>query len=308
MSNIVPWTDQERMADAIAESGLFGLKDRTQVLALMAVAQAEGRHPASVARDYHIIEGRPSLKADAMLARFQAAGGSVVWEVYTDAKVEAVFSHPQGGTLRLAWTFEQAKRAGICMGRSGVKDNWAKYPRAMLRARVISEGIRTIYPGVLVGEYTPEEVEDFTPASRLKDVTVDITPDGMPVSRAHLELVDGKATIVRNGHLDNGTQMELAEELGDELDGTPAADVLRLYVPDPKVSPEGGRLYGEYGGPAEFMDAYLDLLDRVTTSTKLTNEEKAAKKEIFKNLNKATRDHCTAILDEELKNVSKGAA
>jgi hypothetical protein len=31
----------------------------------------------------------------------------------------------------------------------------------MLRARVISEGIRSVYPGVIVGEYTPEEVGDF---------------------------------------------------------------------------------------------------------------------------------------------------
>ena len=178
MSNIIPWTDQQKMAEAIAKSGLFGLREPNQVLALMAVAQAEGRHPASVARDYHIIEGRPALKADAMLARFQAAGGRVEWLEYTDAKVEAKFSHPQGGELTLAWTFKQARDTGIAMGRNGPKDNWAKYPRAMLRARVISEGIRTVYPGVLVGEYTPEEVQDFEPRK-----VIDATP-------TQIELVD----------------------------------------------------------------------------------------------------------------------
>jgi len=40
---------------------------------------------------------------------------------------------------------------------------WRKYPRAMLRSRVASEGIRTVYPGVLCGMYTPEEVESFQP-------------------------------------------------------------------------------------------------------------------------------------------------
>lgn len=158
MSNIVPFDDQERMASAIAKSGLFGLKDQTQVLALMAVAQAEGRHPATVAKEYHIIQGRPALKADAMLARFQQAGGRVDWTSYTDDKVEAVFSHPQGGSLKLAWTLAQAKAIGLA-----TKDNWKLYPRAMLRARVISEGIRTVYPGVLTGEYTPEEIQDFRP-------------------------------------------------------------------------------------------------------------------------------------------------
>ena len=168
MSNaIVPWQDQERMASAIAKSGLFGLKSPDQVLALMAVAQAEGRHPGSVARDYHIIQGRPALRADAMLARFQQAGGTVHWLKYADDEVKAEFSHPQGGSLTLSWTLKQAKEIGLAG-----KDNWKNYPRAMLRARVISEGIRTVYPGVLTGEYTPEEVMDFTPAQTMPKIEV----------------------------------------------------------------------------------------------------------------------------------------
>ena len=35
----------------------------------------------------------------------------------------------------------------------------------MLRARVISEGIRTVYPGVLNGFYTPEEITDMQPTA-----------------------------------------------------------------------------------------------------------------------------------------------
>lgn len=155
-TDLVPFQDQQRMAQAIAKSGFFGLKDETQVLALMAVAQAEGRHPASVAKDYHIIQNRPALKADAMLARFQKAGGMVQWAVYKDEQVTGVFSHPQGGTLEVTWTLAQAKAIGLA-----TKDNWKLYPRAMLRARVISEGIRAVYPGVIVGEYSVEEVQDF---------------------------------------------------------------------------------------------------------------------------------------------------
>ena len=66
MSNIIPFTEMQSMADAIAKSGLFGMKDTNSVLALMAVAQAEGLHPATAARDFHIIQGKPALKADAI--------------------------------------------------------------------------------------------------------------------------------------------------------------------------------------------------------------------------------------------------
>ena len=146
----------EKMGTYIAQSGLFGVKTPAQAIALMLIAQAEGRHPASAAMDYHIIQNRPALKADTMLARFQAAGGVVKWLEYTDSKVAATFGHPQGGTVTIDWDMERAKRAGL-----GLKDNWKTYPRAMLRARVISEGVRTVYPAVLGGMYTPEEVMDF---------------------------------------------------------------------------------------------------------------------------------------------------
>jgi hypothetical protein len=146
-------------------------------MAIMLLCQAENLHPAIAMRDFHVIQGRPALKADAMLARFQQAGGKVEWKVYTDAEVTGVFSHPQGGSLEVTWTLAQAKSIGIA-----TKDNWKNYPRAMLRARCLSEGIRAVYPGCVVGVYTPEEVQDFEPrktvdmgtAERVDEVPQDV--------------------------------------------------------------------------------------------------------------------------------------
>jgi hypothetical protein len=171
MTALVSFSDMERMANAIAKSGLFGMKTADQVLALMSIAQGEGLHPAIAARDYHIISGRPALKADAMLARFQQAGGSVKWTKYQDDVVSGVFSHPAGGELEVTWTMAQAKAIGLA-----TKDNWKNYPKAMLRARCISEGIRTVYPGCIVGVYTPEEVQDMEPARDVKATVVEVTP------------------------------------------------------------------------------------------------------------------------------------
>jgi len=152
----VPFEHQMRLAESFAKSGMFGLKSPDQALALMALCEAEGLHPAIAVRDYHIIQGKPALKADAMLARFQNAGGRVKWLEMSDERVAAEFSHPAGGTVTIDWDAARAKTAGFWG-----KDNWKKFPRAMLRARVVSEGIRTVYPGVVVGVYTPEEVQDF---------------------------------------------------------------------------------------------------------------------------------------------------
>lgn len=176
LAPIVPIQDIERMAHAFAKSGLFGIKTVEQGVALMLIAQAEGLHPAVAARDYHIIQGRPALKTDALLTRFQAAGGKVDWKTYTDQEVTGTFSHPQGGSVTLSWTITQAKAAGLTN-----KDVWKQYPRAMLRARVISEAIRTVYPGVAVGVYTIEEVQDFDSKPALQEVASEIEIKAEPI-------------------------------------------------------------------------------------------------------------------------------
>ena len=165
MSNLIPVNDIQTMALAVVKSGLFGMKTVEQATALMLIAQAEGYHPALAARDYHIIQGRPTLKAETMMARFQQQGGKVDWKTLTDGEVTATFSHPSGGSATITWTFDQARKAGL----TG-KDNWKNYPRAMLRARVVSEGIRTVFPGVVLGVYTPEEVQDIPTQPQVKDM------------------------------------------------------------------------------------------------------------------------------------------
>ena len=162
MSNIVPLADIQQMAEVAAKSRMFGFKNSEEAMAIMLLCQAENLHPAIAMRDFHIIQGRPALKADAMLARFQQAGGSVQWKDYTDEKVTGVFSHPSGGSLEVSWSLAQAKSIGIAN-----KDNWRNYPRAMLRARCVSEGIRSVYPGCVVGVYTPEEIQDFKPSKQI---------------------------------------------------------------------------------------------------------------------------------------------
>ena len=165
MSQLITVDQIQTMANAVVKSQLFGMKTVEQATALMLIAQAEGYHPALAARDYHIIQGRPTLKAETMMARFQQQGGKVEWKTLTDKEVTATFSHPSGGSATITWTFEQAKQAGL----TG-KDNWKNYPRAMLRARVVSEGIRTVFPGVVLGVYTPEEVQDIPNPPQSRDM------------------------------------------------------------------------------------------------------------------------------------------
>jgi hypothetical protein len=149
-------SEMERIALAIAKGRLFGSDDPNAVLTLCMVAQAEGKHPGLVMQQYHIIKGKPAKKAEAMLVDFLAAGGRVTWNKLDDECADATFSHPQGGEVTINWTMARATKAGLLNN-----DTWKKYPRQMLRSRVVSEGVRTVYPGATSGMYVPEEVQDF---------------------------------------------------------------------------------------------------------------------------------------------------
>jgi hypothetical protein len=171
MSNIVAVQDMAVMADSIVKSGFYGFKTKEQVMAVMLVAQAENKHPASVVQEYDIIQGKPALKSQAILARFQLSGGSVQWDELTPKRVIGTFKHPQGGSLTVEWTIEMARQAGIYREGSG----WSKYPEDMLRARVISRAVRSIYPACILGHYATEEVMDFdSPAPKHMGVVEDV--------------------------------------------------------------------------------------------------------------------------------------
>ncbi len=194
MANMIPFEQQQALAVAIAKSGMFGMKTSEQALVLMALCEAENLHPITAIRDFHIIAGRPALKADAMMSRFQTAGGSVKWTSMTDEKVSAIFTHPQGGSVEIDWDMKRAKAAQLT-GKDG--SMWAKYPRQMLRARVISEGVRTCFPGATGGFYVPEEVQQFEPAKTEKIINpVRNALEGVEVPADQMESLRELAAIL----------------------------------------------------------------------------------------------------------------
>lgn len=150
--------DLKEMGRVMAATGMFGFKKPDEAFALMLIAQAEGKHPATIAQDYDVINGRPALKSIAALSRFQHAGGSVNWIESNNERAIGEFSHKLGGTLRVTWDMERARVAQLAG-----KDNWKKFPDQMLRARCAAEGVRAVFPACLNGMYVSEEVQDFEP-------------------------------------------------------------------------------------------------------------------------------------------------
>lgn len=146
----------EKLGTWFAQSGMLGVKSNTQGAVLAMTCIAERISPLEFARTYHIIDGKPSMRADAMQSRFMDKGGKIKWLTYSDTEARAVFGY-DGNECEMAFTMDDAKRAGLIRAGSG----WEKHPDAMLRARLVSKAIRMICPTVCAGVYTPEEMEDI---------------------------------------------------------------------------------------------------------------------------------------------------
>jgi hypothetical protein len=148
--------DMKVMASVMVASGMFsGVKTEQQAYALMLLCDAENIHPALALRRYHLINGTPAMKAETMLAEFKRLGGKVRWIQRDDRVVSATFHLDGEDSPPITWDDNRVRQAGIN------NPNHNKFPCQMKTARVISEGIRLMAPGIVQGIYTPEEVADF---------------------------------------------------------------------------------------------------------------------------------------------------
>lgn len=207
---MVPLEQIGMMAKAVSDSGLFGIKSEAAAFSLMCIAQADGIPPIKAAVQYHIIDGKPSLKSEAMLARFQASGGSIRWKERTPQRCTLWLEHPKAGEIEVTWDIERAKAAGLA-GRN----TWKAYPAQMMSARCISEGIRALYPACVGGFYTPEEVRDFDappPAPQPESPKpAQATNAAMPKPKA-AKTAPQEAEIVEDGYSEPPVQTDEFDE------------------------------------------------------------------------------------------------
>lgn len=165
--------DMERVAKACAASGYYrDAKDMTQALVKMLAGREMGVGPIQALGAIHIVEGKPTAGASLIAANVKRSG-RYDYRVKLRSDIECVlewFEHgkPVGES---SFSIEDAKRAGLAN-----KNNWKSYPRAMLFARALTEGVRVYCPDAAGGViYTPEELgaahtnEDGEP--EIKDVT-----------------------------------------------------------------------------------------------------------------------------------------
>ncbi len=152
-------TEGYQLAKLLIASGLMprGIQRPEAAFAIIAAGRELGLTAMQSLRSIHIIEGKPTLSADLVAALVKSRPDickyfRLVESTDRVARYETLRAGEPAPTA-MAFTIEDAQRAGV-VG----KDNWKKYPAAMLRARCITALARAVYPDLAMGVYDPDEV------------------------------------------------------------------------------------------------------------------------------------------------------
>lgn len=211
------------MGDQLRRTGFLPshIRDGVSFAAIVLMGRELGMGTMAACRKLQVIKGTVTERADSQLARFKSAGGRAVFKELTENKAVLVLKHPNGDEHTETFTIEDAKRAGLASN-----DNYAKHPKAMLRSRAITAGLKSIGWEGAVGIYDPDEVSEPEPVRepsvvKLKTEPVPVTED--PVGRARLavsrattfEVLDSLRSLVDRRHSEGVFSDTTKQELVD---------------------------------------------------------------------------------------------
>jgi hypothetical protein len=146
--------DVMQIGRVMSESGFF--KDSSsaaQAVVKILAGQELGFGPFASMTGIHIIQGRPSVGANLMAAAVKSSGRYDYRVLAMDDTICEIAFFERGQEIgKSRFTLQDAQKAGT--------QNLGKFPRNMLFARAMSNGVRWYCPNVFSGAavYTPEEL------------------------------------------------------------------------------------------------------------------------------------------------------
>lgn len=155
------WTALRSQADALVKSRFLprAVDTPEKAVAIMLMGRELGIGPMQALRSVHIIEGKPTMSSELIaglvLARLPGSTLRVSSTTNEECTVEAARAGQPATTFR--FSIKDAQAAQL----TG-KDNWKKYPAAMLRARCLTAAARAMFPDATMGLYDPDELGAIT--------------------------------------------------------------------------------------------------------------------------------------------------
>jgi hypothetical protein len=147
---------QMKFADFLADAPIIPKPYRKQpgnVYVAAEMGAVLGWGPIEAMQNIDVIEGTPSLKAEAMRALIKAAGHRLtVPESSAESCTVLIERNDTLGDAQVTYTIEDGRRAGLAG-----KDVWKKHPARMLLARATTNAATIACPEVLRGMHFLDE-------------------------------------------------------------------------------------------------------------------------------------------------------
>lgn len=122
-----------------------------------------GLQPLQAMQNIAVINGRPSVWGDAMLAIVRGSGLlESIEESVENGVATCTIKRVGENPVTRSFSTENAKRAGL-WGKAGP---WTHYPERMLQMRARAFALRDVFPDVLRGMYIAEEAQDIPERER----------------------------------------------------------------------------------------------------------------------------------------------
>ena len=154
VNRAMPFNEIMTMAQTFADSGMFtDAKAMGQAFVKIQAGQEIGIPPFAAMSGIHIIQGKPAIGAGLMSATVKGSGKYDYKVIQLDDKACSLDFYQGAEKLgNSTFTIEEAKKAQT--------KNIDKFPKNMLFARAISNGVKWYTPDVFAGPvYVPEEME-----------------------------------------------------------------------------------------------------------------------------------------------------
>lgn len=149
--------DALSIGETFFKSGMFAdIKSAQQAVVKIMAGAEMGISPFQAMSGIHIIQGKPTIGAGLMASRVKASG-KYNYKVLEMTDTNCIIEFYEGGNPMgmSSFTIEDAKKAGT--------KNLERFPRNMLFARAMSNGVRWYCPDIYEGPvYVPEEMEAIT--------------------------------------------------------------------------------------------------------------------------------------------------
>jgi hypothetical protein len=150
------WTVLREQADMLIKSNFLpqSIKAPEQAIAIILQGRELGIGAMAALQTINVIQGKPTVSPQLMLALINRSGQMEDMKMDSNGKAAVCMMKRKG---RIPHTVKFGEEEAKALGLFG-KDNYKKQPGTMYQWRAVAMCARVVFPDVILGLYTPDEM------------------------------------------------------------------------------------------------------------------------------------------------------